>query len=461
MSTLKLAWRNLLRNRRRTLATLLTMVVGMIAVLLFGGYHRTVVYGLQTAFVRGGGHLQVQHKDYFVYGGGNPAAFGVNDYQRVMRVIADDPQLKPMIAVITPILTLGGIAGHYAVGASRTVMALGSEADGQNRLRQWDDYHFGDRFRLKPVALTGTSPDSAVIGVGVARVLQLCEALQVRHCPPGPKTVATASDPLPADIAALADAEARPAADNRIELLAATASGAPNVARLKLVKAESQGVKELDDMYVGLHLRQAQQLVYGNSPPSVTAIVVQLRHSSQIDAASARLKQLFAGPLKDQPLAARDFATLQPQYGQITGMFGTIFGFVSLLIGCVALFTIGNTMNMVVLERTVEIGTLRAMGLRRAGIRRLFLCEGVLLGAAGSALGVLASLLLAALINRAGLTWTPPGSVEPNPILIILWGEYRLLGLSSLGLLLMATLSAWWPARRAARFDIVDALRHA
>ena len=168
-------------------------------------------------------------------------------------------------------------------------------------------------------------------------------------------------------------------------------------------------------MYVGLHLRQAQQLVYGQGEPMVTAIVLQLRHTAQIPAASERLRQLFATTLRSRPLAVHDFATLQPQYGQITGMFGTIFGFLAVLIACVALFTIGNTMNMVVLERTVEIGTLRAMGLRRRGIQRLFLCEGWLLGLGGGVLGIALALLLAWLINHAGLTWCRRDRSIPAP----------------------------------------------
>ncbi|PRP69852.1 ABC transporter permease [Chromobacterium amazonense] len=458
MSTVKLAWRNLLRNRRRTLATLGTMVAGVVALLLFGGYNRTVQYGLQTSFVRGMGHLQIQQKDFFLYGSGNPAAYGIRDYQRVIRVVENDPILKSMLTVATPTLSLGGIAGHYVAGASRTVFAQGSEVDGQNRMRQWDDYHFG--IPGKPTALTGSAPDAAVIGKGLARVLQLCGALKVEHCSPPPKQDKS-GESMPADLAALSASTPQPKADGSIELLAATASGAPNVARLQVVKAQSMGVKELDDMFVSLHLAQAQRLVYGSDEPRVTAIALQLRHTAQIPAVRARLAQLFATSLKDQPLAAYDFSELQPQYGQITGMFGTIFGFLSILIGCVSLFTIANTMNMVVMERTVEIGTLRAMGLRRGGIQRLFLCEGVMLGALGSVCGIVLSLLLAALINHAGLTWLPPGQVDPSPIYVRLWGENGMMLSTALGLMLMAMLSAWWPARRAARAVIVDALRHA
>ncbi|MBV5331373.1 ABC transporter permease, partial [bacterium] len=71
-----------------------------------------------------------------------------------------------------------------------------------------------------------------------------------------------------------------------------------------------------------------------------------------------------------------DFRALNPSYVQTMQMFDTIFGFVFVLIGGIVLFTVSNTMNTTVVERTVEIGTLRAIGLRRGGIRQLFVTEG-------------------------------------------------------------------------------------
>ena len=79
-------------------------------------------------------------------------------------------------------------------------------------------------------------------------------------------------------------------------------------------------------------------------------------------------------------LAVRDFGTLNPFYVQSVKLFDTIFGFMFILIGGIVMFTVSNTMNTAVVERTVEIGTLRAIGLRRAGIRRLFIAEGTLIG---------------------------------------------------------------------------------
>jgi putative ABC transport system permease protein len=115
---------------------------------------------------------------------------------------------------------------------------------------------------------------------------------------------------------------------------------------------------------------------------------------------------------------------------------------------------------MAVVERTVEIGTLRAMGLRRSGIRRLFVCEGLLLGVIGAVLGVTISIALSVAINHSGLTWTPPGYVMKVPLNIYVWGENGLMLGCALGLVVVAVISALWPANRAARMAVVDALRH-
>jgi putative ABC transport system permease protein len=467
MSTLSLALRNLQRNRRRSLATLLALVIGGASILLFGGYVQNIVYGMQTGYVRGGGHLQLQHRDYFLFGSADPTAYGIADYAHVIDVVAHDPVLAPLLTVVTPSLEFGGIAGNFAAGVSRTIFASGIVVADRNAMLRWNDYGFPGTPRM--LALTGSSADAAVIGMGVARVLRLCDALHLEHCPQPQAAAPATGAALPQDVALLTDRDSAAAAGTstgadgegaRLELLAATVGGAPNVARLNVVKAEAQGVKEADDAYIELHLNQAQRLLYGPARPEVTAIALQLHHTAEIPAAMARLRQLIATTLSGYPLAAYDFETLNPYYGQTIGMFNAIFSFISLLIAAIVLFTVGNTMNAAVVERTVEIGTLRAMGVRRGGIRRLFVAEAVLLGVFGAVLGVLAALALAALINGSGLTWTPPGNVDPIHLHVRVWGEMRMLLGTAAGLLLVTVFSAWWPARRAARLQVVEALRH-
>ncbi|MBU9318761.1 FtsX-like permease family protein, partial [Burkholderia multivorans] len=268
----------------------------------------------------------------------------------------------------------------------------------------------------------------------------------------------------PADVLALAhdEARSRPAARDgaHVEVLAASAGGAPNVGRFSVVKAEQQGVKEFDDAYLAVRLPLAQRLVYGGAAPRATAIEIQLHETADLPAARARIEQLLRGGYRGQPLEVVDFATLNPFYDQTNRMFSVIFGFVFVLISAIVLFVISNTMSTAIIERTVEIGTLRAMGMRRGGIQALFVCEGALLGIAGATLGVLIALAIAAAINRSGLVWTPPARIDAVALTVRVWGQWRTIALTFAGLACVAGLSAWLPARHAARLSIVDALRH-
>lgn len=466
MMTWSLALRNLLRNRRRSLATLLAMAMGSVSILLFGGYSTNINYAMHTAYVQNGGHLQIQHRDFYLYGSGNPTAYGIADYPQIQAAIQNDEVLRAMVLVATPTLQFGGIAGNYAAGVSRTIIGNGFVAEDINRMRRWND--FGLRTSYPVFALEGAPPDAAIVGTGVARVLQLCDVLNVARCPK-PDNEKTKSDgaDLPLDIAQLSlqETPAAPGAagggPRRIDVLAGNARGAPNVTSLEVIRAEDRGFKELDEVSVMMHLAQTQQLIYGKSPPRATSIMIQLRHSDQMAAAMARLAPILGAFSASQPLAVLDFRTLNPFYVQTIQLFDTIFGFIFALIGAIVLFTVSNTMNTAVVERTVEIGTLRAMGLRRAGIRRLFVTEGALLGLSGAVLGVVMALVLSAIVNQVGLTWSPPGTVEPLPLTLRVWGESGMIFGTTLGLIGVAVLSAWWPAYRAAQLDVVEALRHA
>nr|WP_116604029.1 FtsX-like permease family protein [uncultured Albidiferax sp.] len=464
MMILSLAVRNLLRNRRRSLATLLAMAIGSTSVLLFGGYSTNINQTMHTEYVQNGGHLQIQHRDFFLYGSGNPTSYGIADYTKILAAIQNDEVLRNMVLVATPTLQFGGIAGNYAAGVSRTITGNGFVAEDVNRMRRWND--FGLRSGSPVFALEGAPADAAIVGTGVARVLQLCDALKIARCPKPEKEKKVEGPAAPDDIAQLSLLET-PAASGpaqgssrRIEVLAGNSRGAPNVASLEVIRAEEQGFKEFDEVYVMMHLAKTQQLIYGKSEPKVTSIVIQLKHSEQIPAALVRLAPILEKFSVSQPLAVLDFRTLNPFYVQTIQLFDTIFGFIFALIGAIVLFTVSNTMNTAVVERTVEIGTLRAIGLRRSGIRQLFVTEGMLLGMGGAVLGVVVALVFSGIANQMGLTWSPPGGVDPLPLTLTVWGETRMILGTTFGLICIAVLSAWWPAHRAAKLDVVEALRH-
>ncbi len=464
MMTLSIALRNLLRNRRRSLATLVAMSIGGAAILLFGGFSGDIKYEMLTKIVQTGGHLQIQHRDFYLYGSGNPTAYGIEDYQKILQAIAADDVLKDIVVVATPTLQFGGIAGNYAASVSRTIIGTGYVAKDINLMRSWNE--FGLRTKPPMSALEGTSPESAVVGVGVARVLQLCDALKIEKCPKPEKDQVTDGAVLPDDIAQLSAQEAPKSTaatttdPRRIEILVVNSRGAPNVTAVDVIRAEDQGFKELDEISVMMHLSKIQKLVYGKSAPKVTSIMIQLRHTAQLPAAIDRLKPILAKFSSKQPLVLQDYLSLNPFFVQTMQMFDTIFGFVFVLIGAIVLFTVGNTMNTAVVERTVEIGTLRAIGLRRAGIRSLFVTEGALLGVFGSLLGVVLTFVVAGIVNSLDIPWIPPSRVEPVPLIILLTGETRMIIGTTLALICIAIFSAWLPAYRAANLKVVDALRH-
>jgi putative ABC transport system permease protein len=459
---LKIAFRNILRNGRRSVMTLLAIAVGGIAIVLFGEFIAFVRVSLETNAVENVGHLTVFRKGYFDYGAGNPGAFGIDDYEDVIRTIADDPVIKPTLNVITPTVSLSGIAGNFAIDASKTFLGTGYVPKDRERLSRWDARGV-TAGRVRPDSgLSDADESRGVVGVGLARVLGLCQDLKLANCPPRPEPAArkaSSSSVAPPEIAL--DPEPDPDAHPRgprLDLLAATASGAPNVMSLYVARAEPQGARELDENVVLMSFSLAQKLLYGRGEKKATGIILQLRRTDDLAKVRARLIELFAA--RQLPLEVRDFAEREPFYRQAVGMFSAIFLFISIIMGVIVLFTVVNTMGMSVAERTNEIGTVRAMGVRRGGVRRLFVAEGSMLGVFGATLGIASGQILAILFNRTGATWTPPGQAAPVPLSVLTSGVNGLLVLGWVGLVLMATIAAVVPANRAARLKVVDALRH-
>ena len=114
---------------------------------------------------------------------------------------------------------------------------------------------------------------------------------------------------------------------------------------------------------------------------------------------------------------------------------------------------------MSVIERTSEIGTSMAIGVRRNGILRLFLWEGALLGLIGGLVGIVGGVLIGQAISSIGITMPPPPGMARGYI-----GQISISpGLALDGFLLAfvtTLLASIFPAWKASRMNVVDALRH-
>src|SRR5215467_8176987 len=467
MLMLKIAARNLFRNTRRSVTTLGTITIGAAAVMVFGAYITYIQYGVQTNAVQQTGHLQVFRDGYFAFGTASPGAWGIDHYSTVLSLIRNDQTLQKLSAVVTPIQSLAGIAGNFENNTSKTFFGVGFVPSERDRMKQWDEYGTESR-GLKHSGLNDNDLSKGVAGMGLVRILGLCDRLHLDSCPhaiqpPSPPADLGEGPPPSANLADLAsrdqpEGDATTRVNPTIDLLAATAGGAPNVVSLQVAKVEIQPFKELDDNYVGMNIGLAQDLIYGRGERKATGIVLQLHRTEDLGAARARLSSLFKERGLD--LEVRDFTDLNPQYNQIVGLFRSIFSFITTIIAIVVLFTVTNAMGMSVVERTGEIGTSRAMGVRRQGIRKQFLTEGSFIGIVGATIGVVLAYAVAYAINHSSLTWNPPGQASRIPLRVYLIGAEWLIVFTWIGLLVVSALAALVPANRAARMVVVDALRH-
>lgn len=466
----QVAARNLLRNRRRSIATALTIAIGVTALLLFGGFRADLIKLMLTGYVRSMGHVIVQHEDFLEYGSGNPAQYSIADAMAVRNALLVQPDLARHIHVATPLLAFPSVAGHAARETSKTVLINGQDAQDQSRMRTWNFYNVRMPVRVHPLA--GKPDNSALLGTGVARMLQVCAVL-----PDAEKCGARAAKPPALDAAVnselldLANAEhgsARDAqgsavdptrSDRSIEVLAATTRGVPNVKSFQVIGAESQGFKEMDDVYVIVSYQAARDLLFGRGSTQATSIAIQLNHPDDLPDMMAKTRSMLAAKFPGAPLAVRSVNEVVPFIDQTISMFNTIFGFIAVLIIAVVMFTVANTVGASILERTTEIGTVRALGFQRNTVVQLFLVEATMLALAGTLIGILGSVTMEVLINALHLTWRPPGGAEDMPLTVSVFREIGVVMGALVTAVIFSTLAAVPAANKAARLKIVDALR--
>jgi putative ABC transport system permease protein len=212
------------------------------------------------------------------------------------------------------------------------------------------------------------------------------------------------------------------------------------------------GAKAYDDSAVRMPIGLGRELL---RLQGAHLWVVGLAATEQTDAALARLR----ATLGSVQFESATWFELSDFYRKSVTLLSRQVNLVALLIAVIIVLGISNTLTMNVLERTGEIGTMMAIGTRRRKVLRLFVLEGLLLGLAGALAGLGLGLLLAAGLSHVGIPMPPPpGRTDSYSAQILVTTP---LALAAFALAVASTvLASIYPALKASRLPIVDALRH-
>lgn len=401
-----LALRNLLRHPRRSMLALAAVTFGVTALLLAGGFIEWNNWALRESAIQSRlGHIQVTRPGYFQSGRSDPFAYLLpqdSPEQRLIEQLANVETLAPRLA-------FNGLVSHGESTLSFT---------GQGVLPEREQKVSRRLTLIGGRDLSSERPRSAILGKGLAANLGVA---------PGDTVV----------------------------LLVTASHGGMNAIEVTVDGIFQTSSKAFDDSALRLPIDMARQLLRA---AGAHTWVVLLNDTDRTDQA---LKELQARlPTGKSGLVFVPWHELADFYKKVVVLFSAQMNLVKAIVAMLIVVSIVNVLTMSVLERTPEIGTLMAVGVKRFKILQLFLDEGLLLSLLGGVAGVALGYALGALVSAIGIPMPPSPGMDFS-----FTGEIMVtpgLAIQALLISVSATLlGSLYPAWKASRLEIVDALRHA
>jgi lipoprotein-releasing system permease protein len=229
------------------------------------------------------------------------------------------------------------------------------------------------------------------------------------------------------------------------------AATVPSIRRFVVVGRFDAGMPEYDGGLAYIGLANAQKLY--DLDDSVTGIEVRVHDVERAGAAARDISRVLGGGyrVRDWTQANHNlFATLRMQK--------TVYFIVLMLIILVAAFTIVATLIMLVMEKRKDIAVLESIGAPPASVRRIFVFEGLIIGAAGTLIGNLGGYLGCLALRHYHFVELPKEIFYVSTVPVKMYpGYFALVTVASLAMCLLATI---YPARQAARVVPIDNLRY-
>lgn len=408
MSTLlKIAWRNVWRQRRRTILIILAMGVTMALLVFYDGLltgFEQAIYG--NAIQLMGGNIQVHAPGYNAKPGQTPL-LPLADPETVIQTA----RAQPNVVQVAPRINTSGLATNREGAFSVSIVGLDAEAEAPHSMIA-QNINVG-RF------LENTDGDQVVIGQGLATSMEI-----------------TVGD--------------------RITLTGRATHEQMRQRTMTVVGIYDVNMPSIEKRTVYISLDEAQQL-YGLTD-QVTEIVVSLQQIGQelsvVDAISAQLPGYEIDTWETSIPELRDTLAMK---NAVMGMFGIIM----LSIAAIGIL---NLLLMAIFERTREIGILGALGLKPRQIMFLFVAEGTLIGIVGAFFGILLGVLINGIVGYYGIDYSQFSDLTEYTALIsgrvyttIVIGKILQRALT---VAVIAALATIYPAREAARREPAEALHY-
>jgi len=235
-------------------------------------------------------------------------------------------------------------------------------------------------------------------------------------------------------------------------LFAASKAGAINATELVLKGVFRSDLPDSSKKLGFIPLRTAQNLLLMDG--IVTEVVLKKQRNYDINKMAGEIKNRFAG----QGLEINTWDEIELSIRRMVQNIGFLSIVVSTILFIIVFSTVMNTMLMVVLERTSEIGTLMAIGFKRKHILSLFLLEGGIKGLIGGMIGSSLGGLVVFVLSVVGVPFYRPG-VEGVTTIIRPEIDFEIFVLAFLFSVGAALLASIYPANRGSKMNPVEALR--
>ena len=415
---LKIAIRNLLRYKRRTLLTASLIAIGVVFVLLFvavTGSFKSMMIGQITDSMLG--HLQVHRRGYLASIENLPLNMNLKlqAYQKVEDMLTNQPEVE----AVSPRIKFGGIFSTFVETTS--------------------------------IRLNGVYPDRELKAV----------PLLASRLSKGEKGSLKRGEIWIPD---LMSRSMKVNLGDTVVIIATNKDGSVNGKQFKVAGVlENVTGPGGRDGYI--HIEDAVE-VLRMEEMEISEIAIRLKNFNKVIAFTERLENLLSKEVSKQGskeaskqgtsmFEVHSWEKLSPFYN-IARMIDIMTFFIRIMLIAIVLISIMNVMIMAVYERIREIGTIAAIGTLPGKILSMFVLEGFCLGLVGAVAGTILGLITMVVINHSGMTFEfgrqilmLSASIDPMEVLMI-----------SGIVIVISVIASLQPALKASRMEPIKALRH-